>query len=220
MPLTGSLVRFAIRGALVVTGLLLALDILGIMGMVGAVVGTLSVLGLVAGLVFKDWVADFFPGMMLCLHPRFKAGDLVQVGEYEGRIVRITPHATVLMTSDGEEVRMPNAFVFDQTLINFSHHRERRLRIVMPLSPSTDLRAAQELGRRALLGLQGVLGDPHPFMRTRAIGRDLVEVEYFAWVDQDAVRFRAVEGRARRVAARNQGDHPLPGCPTDCRRTR
>jgi small-conductance mechanosensitive channel len=211
-PLTGRLARFAFRGALVITGLLLSLDVLGIMGIVGAVVGTLGLLGLVAGFVFKDWVASYFPGMMLGLHPPFKAGDLVQVGAYEGRVVRITPRVTVLMTTDGEEVRVPNAFLFHQTLINFSHHRERRLRIVMPLSPTADLRAAQELGRRALLGLHGVLGDPPPFMRTRALGRDMVEVEYFAWADQDAVNFRTVESRAKRVVleALADGGVPLP----------
>jgi small-conductance mechanosensitive channel len=210
--LTGSLVRFALRGALVVTGLLLALDILGIMGIVGAVVGALGLLGLVAGFAFKDWVANYFPGMMLGLHPPFKAGDLVQVGAYEGRVVRITPRATVLMTTDGEEVRIPNGFLFHQTLINFSHHRERRLRIVMPLSPRAGLQAAQALGRRALLGLHGVLGDPPPFMRTRALGRDLVEVEYFAWVDQQMANFRTVESRARRVVheALAEGGVPLP----------
>jgi small-conductance mechanosensitive channel len=169
------------------------------MGIVGAVVGTLGLLGLVAGIAFKDWVANYLPAMMLGFHPPFKAGDLVQ-------------GATVLMTPDGEELRLPNASLFQETLINYSQHRERRLRVPVPLSPHADMRRAQEVGQRALLELHGIERDPPPFMRTRALGRDMVEVEFFAWVDQDAVNFRTAESRARRAVleALDAGGVPLP----------
>lgn len=197
--LTGSLVRFALRGALLVTGVLLGLEILGITGVIGAVVGTLGILGLVAGVVFKDWVANYFPSVVLGMHPPFKAGDLVQIGDREGRVIKIAPRATILMTLDGEEVRVPNSALFEEVLLNYSHFRERRLRFVVPLALRADVHAAEELGREALLALRGVMAEPAPFMRVRELGRDRVDVEFFAWIDQDAVNFRTVESRARRA---------------------
>lgn len=210
--LTGSIVRFVLRGLLLFGGLLLALDVLGIMGIVGALVGALGLFGLVVGIAFKDWIANYFPGMMLGLHPPFQSGHLVQIGDYEGRVIKITPRATVLMTTDGEELRIPNGMLLKETLINYSCHRQRRLRITIPISPQADLRLAQELGQRALLELDGVMPDPPPFMRTRAITRDEVEVEFFAWIDQDAVNFRTLESRARRAVleALPQGGVALP----------
>jgi len=209
--LTGSIVRFVLRGLLLFGGLLLAFDVLGIMGIVGAVVGALGLFGLVAGIAFKDWIANYFPGMMLGLHPPFQSGDLVQIGDYEGRVIKITPRATVLMTTDGEELRIPNSMLFQEPLINTSSHPMRRLRITMPVSPQADLRLAQELGRQALLELDGVASDPPPFLRTRALTRDEIEVEFFAWIDQDAVNFRTLESRARRavIEALPRGGVPL-----------
>jgi small conductance mechanosensitive channel len=197
--LTGSVVSFVLRSILLVSGFVLALEVLGLAGIFGAVLGTLGLLGLVAGVAFKDWVANYFPALMLGFHPPFKAGDLVHVGPHEGRVVKITPRATILMTTDGEQLRLPNAWLFQQTLVNLSYHRERRLRFTMMLETAVDLRRAQEVGVRAIEPIHGILDEPPPFMRTRAFGRGTVEVEYYAWVDQSAANFRSVESRARRA---------------------
>jgi small-conductance mechanosensitive channel len=210
--LSSNLLRLAFRGLAILTGAVLALDVLGIMGTVGAVVGTLGVMGLAAGLVFKDWVSNYLPGVMLGLRPPFKAGDLIQIGEREGRVARITPSATVLVTTDGETVRIPNTEFFRDTMVNFSHRRTRRLRFVMSLATHADLAAAEERGCRAMLGLRAVMKKPPPFMRMRALERDQVDVEFFAWVDQDAANFRNVESRARRAVLESlaKGGVPLP----------
>ena len=208
--LSGGITRAALRWITFVVGLLLALDVLGIVGIVGAVFGALGLLGLVAGFVFKDWVADYLPGVLLGMHPPFRAGDLVQIGSHEGRVVRITPHVTVLMTPDGEEVRVPNSKSFRETMINFSQHRERRLRFPVTLAPQADLRLAQDLGRRALLSIRGVLAEPPPFMRTRTLERNSIEVEFFAWVDQEVINFRTAESTAKRVVFTSLAEHGLP----------
>lgn len=197
--LTGRVLRYALRITVVLIGILIGLDILGLVGLVGAVVGTLGVLALIASLAARGWIENYFPGMMLGLNPPFHAGDLVQIGDVEGRVVRITARATVLMSLDGEEVQIANVEVYRTTLINFSQHRERRLRFTVTLSPAADLVAAQEVGRAALLALEGVLSDPPPFMRMRRLGRDFLDVDFMAWIDQDVIGFRIVEGRAKRA---------------------
>lgn len=208
--LTGRFLRYTLRGLVLVVGVLVALDILGLVGIVGAVVGAVGILALIASLAFRGWVENYFPGMMLGLHPPFHTGDLVEIGSTEGRVIRITPRSTMLMTLDGEEVQIPNVVVYRETLINYSNHRERRLRFTVVLSPLADLREAQAIGRRALLDLRGVMSDPPPFMRTRTLERDSIEVEFFAWVDQDELSFRVVEARARRAVFEALHEHGVP----------
>lgn len=209
--LTGSLINLALRFALIVCGLLVALDILGIMGLVGAIVGTLGLVGLVAGLAFKDWVGNYVPGMIMGLRPPFSSGDLVEVGEYEGRVLRVTPRATVLMTVDGEELRIPNASLLKEVLINYSHHRQRRLRVGVFLSFEADLEKAEKLARRALVGLDAVMNDPPPFMRIKELTQEAIEVQFLAWVDQDKGNFRTLESRAKRAVleAMIEGEVPI-----------
>ena len=210
--LTASLIRTVVRGALLISGLFVALDVVGIVGVVGALIGALGLLGLAAGILFKDWLANYFPAVLLGMHPPFKTGDLVQIGDHEGRVVKITPRATVLLTMDGEELRLPNTLLIQEPLINFSEHRERRLRFIMPLSPRADLGMAQDIGCRALLALRGVKSEPPPFCRTQTLHRDAVDVEFFASIDQDAVNYRAIASRARRAVfeALCKAGVPLP----------
>jgi small conductance mechanosensitive channel len=210
--LSSNLLRVALRALLILVGVLLALDVLGIMATVGGVVGAVGVLGLAASFIFKDWVSNYLPGVMLGLHPPFKAGDLVKIGAHEGRVAQITPSATVLVTTDGEEVRIPNHEFFQATTINFSRHRARRLRFMVPVSPHADIEKTERLARRALLDVRGLLAEPPPFLRTRGLGRDQVDVELFAWVDQDLANFRNVESRAKRavLGALIAGGIPLP----------
>ncbi|MDX2090734.1 MAG: mechanosensitive ion channel family protein [Kofleriaceae bacterium] len=198
-PITGSLFRLVMRFTILLIGVLLSFHLLGIMGMVGALLGALGLLGLATGLAFKDWLANYFPGMMLGLHPPFKSGDLVQLGDIEGRVVRLSPRVIVLLTPDGTEIQIPNANLFRDTLINYSEHRERRLHFTVSLAPTADLDTAHEVGREALLLLRGVLHEPPPFMQTHRLERGAIEVEFFAWVDQEVANFRSVESRARRA---------------------
>jgi small-conductance mechanosensitive channel len=168
-------------------------------------------LGLATGLAFKDWLANYFPGMMLGLHPPFKAGDQVQLGDIEGRVVRLSPRVIVLLTPDGAEIQIPNANLFRDTLINYSEHRERRMRFTVTLGTGADLDTAHEVGREALLRLRGVLDEPPPFMQTHRIDRGAIEVEYFAWVDQELVSFSFIESRARRAVHEALAQVGVPG---------
>jgi len=208
--LSGGILRAALRWCVLWLGLVLALDLLGVFGIIWMVFGALGILGVVAGFVFKDWVADYLPGMALGLHPPFNAGDLIQLGSHEGRVVRITPRATVLMTTDGEEVRLPNSLAFREPMINYSRHRERRLRFTLPLAPRAEFRLVQEVGCRTLLAIHGVMQEPPPFLRTRTLERDLIEVEFFAWVDQDEVNFRTIESTAKRLVFDALEEHGVP----------
>jgi small conductance mechanosensitive channel len=208
--LSGGIVRAGLRVLTIVLGIVLALDVIGIIGIVGAVFGALGLLGIVSGFVFKDWVANYLPAVALGLHPPFKAGDLIQLGPHEGRVVRITPRATVLMTSDGEEVRLPNALSLREPMINYSHHGKRRLRFTVPFAPYADLRLAHDVGRRTLLAIRGIVAEPPPFMRTRALEHDRIEVEFFAWVDQSKVNFRTAESNAKRAVFEALAEHHVP----------
>ncbi len=195
----GHLVRLGLRGVVIILGILLALDVLGLLATAGTVVGALGVIGIIIGLVFKDWVSVYLPGMMLGLHPPFRVGDMIRIGQYVGRVARLTPSATVLVTLDAEEVRIPNAEFFRSVLTNFSRHRKRRLRIPVSLALPSDLGRVAELGRKAILGVPGVQTDPPPFMRVNRQQDDHVDVEFFAWMDQDKASFLNVEGSAVRT---------------------
>jgi small-conductance mechanosensitive channel len=197
--LGSGVLRVALRALLIVAGLVLALDILGLVAFVGTVVGALGVLGVVAGIAFRDVVANYLPGIILGLNPPFGPGDRVQIGEHEGRVVRVTPRETILVENNGQHLRIPNVRLLQLSIVNFERHRERRLHFPLDIALSADLRRVRDLGRATLVSMPGILPKPTPLMRVLAIEADLVRVAFYAWADQQATSFHDLESRARQA---------------------
>jgi small-conductance mechanosensitive channel len=204
--------RVAARAVLLVTGLVVALEILGLVAFVGTIVGALGLLGVVAGIAFRDVVANYLPGIILGMNPPFGPGDDVQVGEHTGRVVSVLARETILVTYDGQHLRIPNVRLLHETIVNFTRHRERRLHFTLALALSADLRRVRQIGIEALRSAPGLLREPRPFMRVLTIEADLVEVAFFAWADQQAANFPELESRARQAVkeALLTGGVPFP----------
>jgi small-conductance mechanosensitive channel len=194
-----SALRIPLRALLFTAGVVVALDILGLTAFVGTVVGALGIIGVVAGIAFRDVVANYLPGVMLGMSPPFGPGDRVRIGAHEGRVVRVTSRETILVQLDGQHLRIPNVRLLQEPIVNFERHRERRLTVLLDLALAAELRGVREVGRETLLSLTGVLPQPPPTMRVLSIEPDRVRVTFFAWVDQRATGFYELESRARQA---------------------
>jgi small conductance mechanosensitive channel len=197
--LGASVLRVALRAMLLVAGVVVALEILGLVALVGTVVGALGLIGIVAGIAFRDVVANYLPGVMLGLNPPFGPGDHVQIGEHEGRVVRVTSRETILVANDGQHLRIPNVRLLQEPIVNFERHRERRLNFPLDVALSADLRRARDVGRERLLSMPGLQREPPPFMRVLSVEADHVRVAFYVWVDQQASSFADTASRARQA---------------------
>jgi small-conductance mechanosensitive channel len=197
--LGASVLRIAARAALLVAGVVVALEILGLVALVGTVVGALGLIGIVAGIAFRDVVANYLPGVILGLNPPFGPGDHVQIGAHEGRVVRVTSRETILVANDGQHLRIPNVRLLQEPIVNFERHRERRLHFPLDLALSVDLRRVRDVAGETLLSVPGLQREPPPFMRVLSVGADHVRVAFYAWVDQQSSSFAEAESRARQA---------------------
>jgi small-conductance mechanosensitive channel len=195
-----------------VTGIVVALDILGMTTFVGTVVGTLGLFSVILGIVLRDVIANYLPGIMLGLNPPFSPGDYVQIGDHLGVVVRVTSRETILVEDDGQQLRIPNVRLIQQSIVNFERHRERRLHFAFHLALSADLRRVRRIARETLLSVPGLLREPRPFMRVLTVEADQIQVAFYAWADQKAGVFRDLESRARQAVkeALLAADIPLP----------
>ncbi|ADI14824.1 MscS Mechanosensitive ion channel [Truepera radiovictrix DSM 17093] len=195
-PLLRGLALQLARAALVLVGLLIALDLLGATAIVTAVLGTAGLAGLAVGFAFRDIVENYLAGVLLSLRQPFAIGDLLQLGEVEGRVVRLTSREMVLMTLDGNHARIPNSTVFSSVMINYTRNPRRRFTFEVGVGTDEDLRAAQRLGAAALRALPGVLADPEPQLRIRDLGDSSVILVCSGWVDQREADFFKVRSEA------------------------
>lgn len=193
------LVASAIRFVFVIGGLVIALDMLGAGALLGAVLGGAGVIGLALGFAMRDTVENYVASLMLSLRQPFRANDHVMIDDLEGRIIRLTSRATIMMTLDGNHLRIPNGQVFKAVILNFTTNPQRRFDFELGIDADDDPNAARHLGRETLRALPFVLDDPAPEARIVNVGDSNIVIQYLGWIDQREADWN--RARSRSIAA-------------------
>lgn len=209
-----NLLKQLVRAVAAIVGALIALDLLGATALVGALLGTAGIVGLAIGFAFQDLVENYIASVLLSLRQPFEPSDLVDIDGRMGKVVRLTSRATVLMTLDGNHLRIPNAQVFKAVILNYSRNPLRRFDFGVGVGVDVDLIEAQELGLDVLRSMEGVLDDPEAWSQVQELGDSNVLVRFYGWVDQRRHDFTKVQSSAIRrvkVALEDAGiDMPEP----------
>ncbi|WP_234026948.1 mechanosensitive ion channel family protein [Erythrobacter sp. HKB08] len=198
-PFLAELVASAIRFVFVVMGLVIALDMLGAGALLGAVLGGAGVIGIALGFAMRDTIENYVASLMLSLRQPFRANDHVLIDDKEGRVIRLTSRATILMTLDGNHLRIPNSQVFKAVILNYTTNPQRRFEFELGIDADDDPNAARHLGRETLKGLAFVLDEPPPEARVEQVGDSNIVIKFLGWIDQrEADWFKA---KSRAIAA-------------------
>jgi small conductance mechanosensitive channel len=207
-PFVSDLLAQAVRAMAVVLGIILALNLIGANALLGTVLGGAGVLGLAIGFAVRDSLENYISSIMLSLRQPFRANDHVVIDGNEGKVVRLTSRATVLMTLDGNHLRIPNATVFKAVILNFTRNPERRFTFELGVDAEDDPQAAIETGVAALAALSFVIDDPAPSGVIETVGDSNIVLTFRAWVDQSGADFqkaRSLAIRATKMAIEDAG---------------
>ena len=190
------LIASAIRFVAVVTGAVVALDMIGAGALMGAVLGGAGVIGIALGFAMRDTIENYVASLMLSLRQPFRANDHVVIDTHEGRVIRLTSRATVLMTLDGNHLRIPNSTVFKAVILNYTRNPQRRFDFVLGVDADDDAEAARRLGREVLEKLPFTLTDPPPEVRIVEVGDSNVVLRFLGWIDQTKADWYKAKSRA------------------------
>lgn len=183
-PLLSEVVQTTTRWLITALAILLALEILEATTIVGAMLGTAGVLGIVIGLAFRDVLEDYLAGVLMSFRQPFAPRDEVVIDGEAGTVMALTSRATILMTPDGNHLRLPNAKVFRAVILNYTRNPIRRFEFEVGIGVQEDLLQARAIGLDRLARLTGVLETPPPSALILTLGDSSVHMCFRAWVDQ------------------------------------
>jgi small-conductance mechanosensitive channel len=198
-PFIAEIVRQLVRAAFLIAGIVVALDVIGAGALLGTVLGAAGIIGLAVGFGVRDTIENFVSSVMLSLRQPFRPNDLVEVDGELGHVIRLTSRATVLLTLDGNHVRIPNAIVFKSKIRNYTRQPARRFDFDLGVDAGTDLVQALRVGVDALKSLDFVLSEPPAQAWVETVGDSSVVVQYMAWVDQTRTDYWVARGEAIRI---------------------
>ncbi|PKM17186.1 MAG: mechanosensitive ion channel protein MscS [Gammaproteobacteria bacterium HGW-Gammaproteobacteria-15] len=188
-------VRLIITGI----GILIALELLDATALVSAMLGVAGVIGIALGFAFRNIVENYLAGVLLSTRNPFAIGDAIQVNNMTGKVMRLTSRDTVLMTLDGNHLRIPNSLIITSPMTNFSRNPLRRFEFNVGVSVDLDLLVVRQLAIVTLQAMPGILPDPRPRVLVQELGDSAVTVRVFAWVDQRETDFLKARSEAIRL---------------------
>ncbi len=99
-------------------GLYLVLQVLGLTGLAFTLLGGTGALGLIAGFAFKNILENYFSGIMLSLRKPFVIGDMIEVAGEKGIVFKMTTRGTTLIDAEGKHILIPNSTIFTSIIRN------------------------------------------------------------------------------------------------------
>jgi small-conductance mechanosensitive channel len=150
--------------------------------------------GLMLSLGASGVVGQIVSGLSLMYSRALRPGEYVRIGETEGTVTAVGMFATKIHTGLGEEVSLPNAFVFGQPVRNFSRlvaNGQFVLQTAVTIGYATPWRQVHAMLLEAARRTPGVADDPPPYVIQTALSDFYVEYRLCAQGNRHAPQRRA-----------------------------
>ena len=197
-PFVAELLSQTVKVIFIILGLILALSLIGAETILGTLLGGAGVIGIAVGFAVKDTIENYIASLMLSIRQPFRARDHILINAQEGIVVRLTSRATILMTLDGNQLRIPNAEVFKATILNYTKNPERRFTFELGVDANDDPLAAIKVGIDAIAQLDFALDKPKVTAIIKEVGDSNIILQFQVWVNQSEADF----SKARSIAIR------------------
>lgn len=171
----------AIRAALLLVGILIAMSAAGIP------LGALSVMGgavgVGIGLGLQKLAANYVSGFVILAEQSLRIGDMVKVDNFEGRISDITTRYTLIRAPSGRESIVPNEMMITQRVENLTYADSQLvLSTVVQVGYGTDVEALMPKLVAAVARVPRVLAQPGPGARLSAFADSGLELTIVFWI--------------------------------------
>jgi potassium-dependent mechanosensitive channel len=149
-------------------------------------------LGIGIGLGLQQLVANFFAGIVLLLDRSFTLGDFVELSSgLRGEVKRINIRSTLLTTTDGVDIIVPNSEFVNGQVINWTLNDESsRFHIPFGVAYGSDKERVRQAGLEAAAAAPDDLLDAQrpPAVWFVGFGDSSLDFELVVWVRASGVR--------------------------------
>jgi potassium efflux system protein len=180
-----------IHYVLVVIGLLLAVNLVGIQMTSLAVIFGLLGVGIAFGL--QNITSNFVSGLILLFERPVNVGDYIEVGGAMGKVQAINMRSTTVITRDNITLIVPNSSFIEGTVTNWSVG-DPKIRINVPVGVAYG--SDTELVKRLLLEVAenhpDILKDPKPDVLFREFADSSLNFDLRIWILNPMGRFKTI----------------------------
>lgn len=164
-------------------GLFIVLTVLDLQKTVTSLLAGLGVLGLALALAFQEVVSNFIAGIILATKKPFHIGDIIKIQESMGTVSRTNLRTVIVRNFEGQELYIPNRLFIQNTIINFSILRSRRINLESRVSLHDDLELVEQLMMDTLKSIEGVIHHDRLVFTFTEFAESSVKFEIRFWIN-------------------------------------
>ncbi len=171
-----------IRIIIISSGLFLAIAAAGIpLDRITLIIGAL---GVGIGLGLQSLVNNLVSGLIIAFEKPVNVGDIIEVDGKTGTMKSIGFRSSVVLTSDGSSLIIPNGDLLSQHLVNWTMSRNRkRINLVIGVAYGTDLTKAQDIIHSILRSDNRIAPAPPAVVLASDFASSSIELELFFWLN-------------------------------------
>lgn len=169
--------------AISITGLLIALGVMGFTGIAASLLATGGVVAIVLGFAFREIGENLFAGVFLAFSRPFEIGDLVKTGDLTGEIKAIDIRSVHIRTPDACDVFVPSSQMFSQELFNYTRDGLRRPGFTIGVDYHDEPEQVLALLERTARAVPDVIDDPQAVVTIKEFADNFIVYEVFIWID-------------------------------------
>jgi len=140
-----SLLTSIIKSIVLIAGIFIALDFVGLKGTVTSLLAGAGIVGLAIGFAFQDMTENFIAGVAMGIRKPFEIGDVIEAEGVFGNVKEINLRNTLVETFYGQLEVIPNKILFRNILTNYSYLGYRRIEVPVGISYADDIEEAAKV---------------------------------------------------------------------------
>lgn len=164
---------------------LMAFVIIAALGQLGikttAAAAIIGGMALALGLSLQGQISAVAAGVLLILFRPFRRGDFVQIAGELGTVEKLSLANTLLVTTNNQEITIPNNQVWGGPITNFSVRDTRRMDLTVSIALHEDLDRAKTLLMEIALADERTLQEPAPVVAVSGITESSVDILFRPW---------------------------------------
>ncbi len=169
--------------AVIICGIILALQTLGLTGVAGGLLAGAGISAFIFGFAFKDIAENFLGGVILAFNRPFSLNDTIVIREFSGHIVALNFRTTHIKTFDEGDVFIPNSIVIKEPLTNLTRDGKIRLNFVVGIAYEDNVTNAIATIAEAMEGIADIKQDMKPFTVIEELSVSTVNLKVYFWAN-------------------------------------
>ncbi len=177
-----SLLTSIIKSIILVAGIFIALDFVGLKGTVTSLLAGAGIVGLAIGFAFQDMTENFIAGVAMGIRKPFEIGDVIEAEGVFGNVKEINLRNTLVETFYGQLEVIPNKILFRNILTNYSYLGYRRIEVPVGISYADDIEEAARVITDAMNEKDYVIKKEETAVYAESFGDSSINLLLWFWI--------------------------------------